>query len=92
VSITIEAGLGGALKMIRDALRDREGPFAATNKRLTAERDNIADAKALNEERSQRYYNQMLGTFTAMERQVSSFKATQSYLDQQIKMWTNDRG
>jgi len=24
-------------------------------------------------------------------RQVSSFKATQSYLDQQIKMWTADR-
>ncbi|MFN3726527.1 MAG: flagellar filament capping protein FliD [Allosphingosinicella sp.] len=92
VTITIEPGLGGALKMIRDALRDREGPFGATNKRLTEERDDIADMKALNEERSQRYYNQLLGTFTAMERQVSSFKATQSYLDQQIKMWTNDRG
>ena len=92
VTITIEAGLGGALKAIRDALRDREGPFAATNKRLSAERDDIADTKALQEERAQRYYNQMLGTFTAMERQVSAFKATQSYLDQQIKMWTNDRG
>ena len=78
--------------MIRDALRDREGPFAATNKRLSDERDDIADFKALHEERAQCYYNQMLGTFTAMERQVSSFKATQSYLDQQIKMWTNDRG
>lgn len=92
VTITIEAGLGGALKMIRDALRDREGPFAATNKRLSDERDDIADLKSVHEERAQRYYNQMLGTFTAMERQVSSFKATQSYLDQQIKMWTNDRG
>ncbi len=92
VTITIEPGLGGALKMIRDALRDRQGPFAATNKRLADERDDIADLKAANEERSQRYYNQLLGTFTAMERQVSSFKATQSYLDQQIKMWTNDRG
>ena len=31
-------------------------------------------------------------TFSSMERQVSAFKATQSYLDQQIQMWTNDRG
>ena len=91
-TITIEAGLGGALKMIRDALRDREGAFAATNKRLSDEREDLADLKAVHEERAERYYNQMLGTFTAMERQVSSFKATQSYLDQQIKMWTNDRG
>ena len=91
-TITIEAGLGGALKMIRDALRDREGPFATTNERLVDEREDIADFKATHDERAQRYYNQLLGTFTAMERQVSSFKATQSYLDQQIKMWTNARG
>ena len=30
-------------------------------------------------------------SFTAMERQVSAFKATQSYLEQQVKMWTGDR-
>jgi flagellar hook-associated protein 2 len=84
VTITIEAGLGGALKQIRDALRDRNGPFAAASA--------IADDKAVLETRSSQYYNQLLSTFTAMERQVSSFKATQSYLDQQVKIWTNSRG
>ena len=43
---------------------------------------------AEHETRSTAYYDRLLGTFTAMERQVSAFKATQSYLDQQIKMWT----
>lgn len=92
VTITVEAGLGGALKAIRDALRDRNGPFAASNDRLRKEATGIADDKAEHETRSTAYYDRLLGTFTAMERQVSAFKATQSYLDQQIKMWTADRG
>jgi flagellar hook-associated protein 2 len=92
VTITIEAGLGGALKQIRDMLRDRNGPFAAANTRLQKESSAIAADKAALETRSQQYYNQLLNTFTGMERQVSAFKATQSYLDQQVKIWTNDRG
>lgn len=91
-TITIEAGLGGALNAIRDILRDRNGPFAAASERLEKERVQIEDDQADVEERSSAYYNQLLKTFTAMERQVSSFKATQSYLEQQVKMWTNDRG
>ena len=92
VTITIEAGLGGALKQIRDFLRDRNGPFAAANARLEKEKTAIADDKSQLETRSTQYHDQLLTTFTRMERQVSAFKATQSYLEQQVKMWTNDRG
>ena len=91
-TITIEAGLGGALKSIRDALQDRNGPFAAARERLSKEKTAISDDEAALGTRSDQYYNQLLKTFTAMERSVSAFKATQSYLDQQVKMWTNDRG
>ncbi|HZG47555.1 MAG TPA: flagellar filament capping protein FliD [Allosphingosinicella sp.] len=92
VTLTIEAGLGGALKAIRDALRDRNGAFTTANTRLESEKRDIADDKAALETRSEQYYNQLLKTFTAMERQVSAFKATQTYMEQQVKMWTNDRG
>jgi flagellar hook-associated protein 2 len=92
VTLTIEAGLGGALKAIRDALRDRNGAFTTANTRLETEKRDIADDKAALETRSEQYYNQLLKTFTAMERQVSAFKATQTYMEQQVKMWTNDRG
>jgi flagellar hook-associated protein 2 len=92
VTITIEAGLGGALKSIRDALRDRNGPFTTTNDRLAKEGRAIADDEAKLEERSSRFYNQLLNTYTAMEKRVSAFQATQSYLEQQVKIWTNDRG
>jgi flagellar hook-associated protein 2 len=90
-TITIDPGLGGALQAIRDALRARDGVFATTQARLAKEADRIADDRTDLETRSTKYYNQLLTTFTAMDRQVSAFKATQSYLDQQIKIWTADK-
>jgi flagellar hook-associated protein 2 len=76
---------------VRDNLLGSKGPFASAQERLKSEADDIADDRVLLETRSEKYYNQLLNTFTAMERQVSAFKATQSYLEQQVKMWTNDR-
>lgn len=90
-TITIDPGLGGALQSIRDALRARNGPIATSEARLSDESRRIADERAALETRSAKYYDKLLATFTAMDRQVSAFKATQSYLDQQIKIWTSDR-
>jgi flagellar hook-associated protein 2 len=89
-TITIDPGLGGALQAIRDGLRARGGVFANTEAKLASEAGRIADERAALETRSEKYHDQLLSTFTNMERQVSAFKATQSYLDQQIKIWTND--
>jgi flagellar hook-associated protein 2 len=91
-TITVDTGLGGALQAIRDALLATGGPIKSTQKRLTAETDEISDARALLEARSTVYHDQLVRSFTAMDRQVTAYKATQSYLDQQIKMWTNDNG
>ncbi len=90
-TITVDAGLGGALQSIRDALRARGGAFASAQERLNKEADRIAEDREKLETSSAKYYNQLLTTFTAMDSRVSAFKATQSYLDQQIKIWTNDR-
>ena len=89
-TITIDFGLGGALQAIRDSLRARSGPFAGTTDRLSAESRAIARDREALETRSEKYYNQLLASFTAMERQVSAFRATQSYLEQQVKMWSKD--
>jgi flagellar hook-associated protein 2 len=90
-TITVDPGLGGALQSIRDALRSRGGAFAAAQERLTKEASRIADDKAKLDVSSAKYYNQLLTTFTAMDSRVSAFKATQSYLDQQIKIWSNSK-
>lgn len=86
-TITIDAGLGGALQSIRDALRAASGPLAASEERLDEEAEQIAEDREALERRSEAYYNQLVASFTAMETRVSAFKATQSYLEQQIKIW-----
>lgn len=90
-TITIDPGLGGAMQMLRDSLRASNGPFAGSSERLSAEAKLIARDREALETRSEKYYNQLLAQFTAMERQVSAFKATSTYLEQQVKMWTGDR-
>ena len=90
-TITVDPGLGGALQSIRDALRARSGAFASAQERLDKEADRIAEDRDRLEVSSTKYYNQLLTTFTAMDNRVSAFRATQSYLDQQIKMWTNSK-
>ncbi|HEY9552529.1 flagellar filament capping protein FliD [Allosphingosinicella sp.] len=89
VTITIDQGLGGALQAIRDALRAETGPFTAVEHRLAEEAEQIAEDREDLERRSTAYHDQLVQQFTAMERQVSAFKATQSYLEQQIKMWNS---
>lgn len=89
-TVTIDAGLGGALQAIRDTLRARTGPIVNSQERLRAEASQIAKDRISMEARSTAYRDRLLASFTAMERQVSAFKATQSYLEQQIKVWSGD--
>lgn len=91
-TITVDPGLGGALQMLRDSLRASSGPFAGSSETLRREARAIEKDRDALEVRSAKYYDQLLANFTAMERRVSAFKATQSYLEQQVKMWTADRG
>lgn len=88
-TITIEAGLGGALDAIRDTLRASNGPLAATQDRLRKEATSIATDRETLERRSDAFYDRLVTSFSAMDRQVNAFKATQSYLEQQIKIWSN---
>jgi flagellar hook-associated protein 2 len=86
-------GIAGLLDGVRDRLVADGGPldtaadsYAALGKRLLRERERMDDNDA-------RLRDQLRTQFTAMERQVSQFNATRSYLDQQIAVWTaQDRG
>jgi flagellar hook-associated protein 2 len=89
-TVTVDPGLGGALQSIRDALRAATGPIASSKTRLSAEARQIAKDRAIMETRSSAYAERLLKSFTNMERQVSAAKATQSYLEQQVKIWTGD--
>lgn len=88
-TITVDLGLGGALQALRDSLRATSGPLASSSSRLTGETKAIASDREKMEARADTYRSQLIKQFTTMDSRVSAYKATQSYLDQQVKMWTN---
>ncbi len=90
-TITVDLGLGGALQAIRDALLATGGPIKATQARLTVETKHISADRATLEARSTAYRDQLVRSFSTMDKQVTAYKATQSYLEQQIKIWTNSK-
>lgn len=88
-TVTVDLGLGGALQAIRDALRASTGPLTGSQNRLTAEAKTIAADREKMEMRETAYHDQLVKQFTSMDARVTAYKATQSYLEQQIKIWTN---
>lgn len=87
-TITVDLGLGGALQAIRDALRASTGPITTAQDRLTAEAKSIASDREKMEMRETAYKDRLTKQFTAMDAKVAAYKATQSYLEQQIKIWS----
>ncbi|MDB5689734.1 MAG: flagellar hook-associated 2 protein [Sphingomonas bacterium] len=88
-TIIVEPGLAGALQQIRDAVRTATGPLTSLSDRLKSEAKSIAKDRAAMELRADAYEATLRKNFTTMETRVSSLKATQSYLEQQVKVWTN---
>ncbi|HEX4739484.1 MAG TPA: flagellar filament capping protein FliD [Allosphingosinicella sp.] len=88
-TITIDPGLGGAVQAIRDSLRALGGPIQKSQDALDAATKQIADDQAALDTKESAYSDRLTTQYSAMDMQVAQFKATQSYLDQQIKMWTN---
>lgn len=87
-TVTVDLGLGGALKAISDLLTSTTGPFKSSTDRLTAQATQYSKDRARLEEDTTRYKTQLTNQFAVMNGRVSAIKATQSYLDQQIKLWT----
>ncbi|HWW64309.1 MAG TPA: flagellar filament capping protein FliD [Sphingomonadaceae bacterium] len=88
-TITVDPGLGGALQAIRDALRASTGSLTSSQTAAAAETKRIAEDREKLEASMTAYHDRLVTQFTAMDAKVAAFKATQSYLEQQIKVWTN---
>jgi len=91
-TITVDPGLGGAVQAIRDSLRALGGPIQKSQDAFDTAAKQISDDKAALDTKESAYSDRLMSQYSAMDMQVAQFKATQSYLDQQIKMWTNPSG
>ncbi|NIJ32000.1 flagellar filament capping protein FliD [Sphingomonas oligoaromativorans] len=88
-TITINQGLGGALQTLANAMTNSSsGVLTALNKSLTTQKSNLADALTKADTQVQVYHDRLVSQFTTMNTLVSGYKATQSYLTQQVDLWT----
>src|SRR3546814_19065832 len=74
---------------IEKQLTSTSGAFTTASARLSAEAKRIAEEQETLDLRSDALKERLVKQFTAMERAASAFKATQTYLQQQIDLWTN---
>jgi flagellar hook-associated protein 2 len=91
-TVTVDLGLGGALKAISDLLTSSTGPFSASTGRLQQQAKSLASDRVKLDARETAYEQQLTRQFSVMSSRVATIKATQSYMDQQIKLWTKSDG
>lgn len=91
VTSTTNIGIAGALKEITDAVNGTDGPLASSKASYEKVRDSMqAQLDKLSLQRSN-YSDQLTVVYSKMQSRLLQFKATQSYLDQQIAAWNADK-
>ncbi len=85
---TTDPGIGGALAAIRTSVLATGGALTGTANRLTREQKGIEDDRAQMEARETAYKNRLTKQFGNLDAKVGALKATQSYLTQQVALWT----
>ena len=87
-TITVDLGLYGAVKAIQSALEASTGLIASLQGSLDKETSKITDAQTKLDTASTAYQDQITKQFTAMQTAVASYKSIQSYLTQQVALWS----
>ena len=84
-----DPGIAFALDAIRDKAVGVNGAIDRATKSLDAKKENLADQLEKVEERESAYRKRLEKQYGSLEAKLAAFKATQSYLEQQIKLWQN---
>ncbi|HET8612522.1 MAG TPA: flagellar filament capping protein FliD [Sphingomonas sp.] len=87
-TLTIDQGLGGALQAVHDALLGSSGALTTLSDSLTKTQSSLSDAMDKAEAQVTVYHDRLVTQFSTMNTLVSGYKATQSYMTQQINLWT----
>ena len=88
-TITVNQGLGGALQAVHDALLGTSGALTTLSTSLTTQQTALATALSKADAQVTVYHDQLVTKFTQMNTLISGYKATSSYLTQQVDLWTN---
>lgn len=86
-STASDPGISGALKSITDSLLAEGSSFTASQNKYKALQESLADQLDKLNTDMDNYETRLTAVYAKMESQLSAFKATQSYLEQQIAVW-----
>lgn len=86
---TTDPGIAFALDAIRDRAVGANGAIDRVSRSLETRQRTLAEQLAKVEEREDAYRTRLEKQYGALEARLAAFKATQTYLEQQIKLWTN---
>ena len=84
-----DPGIAFALDAIRDKAVGVNGVIDRVSKSLDAKKENLADQLEKIEDRESAYKARLEKQYSTLEAKLAAFKATQTYLEQQIKLWSN---
>jgi flagellar hook-associated protein 2 len=84
-----DPGIAFALDAIRDKAVGANGAIDRASKSLDAKKESLSDQLEKIEERESAYKARLEKQYGTLEAKLAAFKATQSYLEQQIKLWSN---
>ncbi|ALH82464.1 flagellar filament capping protein FliD [Sphingopyxis macrogoltabida] len=86
---TTDPGIAFALDAIRDKAVATDGVIDRVTKSLDARKEALAEQLGKIEEREDSYRARLEKQFGGLDAKLAAFKATQTYLEQQIEMWNN---
>jgi len=84
-----DPGIAFVLDSIRDRAIGTDGVIDRVTKSLNSRKETLADQLENIEIREDAYRARLEKQYGSLDAKLAAFKATQTYLEQQIKMWTN---
>ncbi len=84
-----DPGIAFALDAIRDKAVATDGVIDRVTKSLDTRKETLADQLENIEMREDAYRARLEKQYGSLDARLAAFKATQTYLEQQIKLWTN---
>ena len=91
-TITIDLGLFGAIAAIQNAVEAASGGITTLQGSLDKSAAAVTADEVALDTASDAYKAQLTTQFTAMQAAVTSYKSIQSYLTQQVALWTKSDG
>jgi flagellar hook-associated protein 2 len=88
---TTDPGIAFTLDAIRDAAVATDGVLDRVSKSLDAKSETLADQLDKVEVRESAYRARLEKQYGSLDAKLAAFKATQSYLEQQIEIWNNQK-